>query len=214
MITYSINFRNGLAISPYTGWIGQITRAERAVKIAKHADEFGAFNYGSKEYEAQNYVPGGPLLTVPGLAGFQQSPWFVDRFHKRLEPADTGRHFLLFAKMPGRVGYFTDVDILVSAMDSEPVGTYAIEVPDKVAAVGSLQSLIAKEVLRFSGYFDDRTFHMLQDVPVNQLIDLPYVAWMHAHCVLPPGLHTYSIYGYAEPALEPHGQPKELPVRK
>lgn len=211
MVTYSINFKNGMAICPHTGWIGQIVRAERAVKIAKHTDDWVAFNYGSKEYEAQNYVSSGPLLTVPGLAVFHQHPWFVDRFHKPSPSVDTGRHFLLFSKRPGRIGYFTDIDILVAAMDSEPVGTVAVEVPDTMAAIGDLQRLIAKEVLRFSGYFDTRDFQMLENVPVNQLVDLPYLAFMQAHCILPSGLQTFSVYGYAEPQLAPSGKPDPLP---
>lgn len=213
MITYSINFKNGLAISPYTSWVGEIVSAEREVTIVKHSDEWAAHNYGGEKYEKQNYFPNGPLLTVPSLAQFQQFPWYTDRFHK-ISPVNLIRHFMFYSAKPGRVGYFTDIELVKSALDSEPVGTYAVEVPDKAAAVGDLQRLIAKEVLRFSGYFDTRDFQMLCDLPVNQLNDLPYVAWMRVHCVLPSGLQGFSVYGYAEPALEPHGQPKELPAKR
>ena len=214
MITFGLNFKNGMSIVQNSGWIGAVVSAERDVTIVKHADEWAGYNDCADKYEKQNYVPGGPLLTVPSLAQMQQYPWYNDRFHKQAPPVNTPRHFLIISATPGRVGYFTDIDLLQTAMVNEPVGTIALEMPDKVTAVGYLQRLIAREVLRFSGYFDTRDFAMLQDVYVNVLMDLHYYAWMKEHCVLPFGLQGFSEYGYAEPILGPKEQMKELPHKK
>lgn len=211
MIMFTINFKNGMAIFPNAGWMGTIVSAERDVTIVKHANEWPAFNYCVEKYERQNYVPGGPLLDVPSLAQMQQCPWYINRFHKPAVLENAVRHFVIISATPGRVGYFTDIDLLQTVMINEPVGTVALEMLDKVAVIRYLQSLIAKDILRFSGYFDTREFEMLQDVYVNTIMNLHYYAWMKEHCILPPGLQPFSPFGYAEPALSPAGTtPKKL----
>ena len=214
MITYALNFKNGMAIIQNAGWIGAIVSAERDVTIIKHADEWFGFNDCADKYEKQNFIPGGPLLTVPSLAQMQQYPWYTNRFHKQASPVNTVRHFVTISATPGRMGYFTDIDLLQTVMVNEPIGTITLEMLDKAATVGYLQRLIAREVLRFSGYFDTRDFAMLQDVCVNEFMDLNYCSWMKEHCVLPFGLQGFSRYGYAEPSLEPNEQMKELPPKK
>ena len=65
---------------------------------------------------------------------------------------------------------------------------------------------VAENILPFSGYFPTEKFRMVRNLPMNQMVTLPYLAFMQAHCILPSGLQTFSVYGYAEPQLMPSGK--------
>lgn len=207
----AVNAKNAFALLPDAAWLEQVVAAERNVKVKKFGDPVEAFNYAAQEYECDNYEPGGELLWVPTLAQMELSPCYRDRFHDNA-PVGGARNFLVISEASGLVAFLNDLEMLAAVFLDAPIGTVAWEVPDKLAAVRQVQKFVAKNVIPYGGYFPMDEFFMLKSLPVNKMVLLPYGAWMRANCILPPALHPYSLFGYADPVLNPTGiAPKMLP---
>ena len=145
------------------------------------------------------------------LAELEALPWYQDRYHDNT--IINGERFFVVIpeKDVGHVGIFTRLDLLASVFVDAPYGTEAWEAPDLAAAVARIQVYVAENILLFSGYFPMEKFRMIRDLPLNQMVSLPYLAWMQSYCVLPQGLQDFSLFGYAQPQLKPTGKPESPP---
>lgn len=209
---FCINGRHSMAVFANPGWIKPIVDAEKEVSVKKHYNAYEAYTHAARKYQSDNYVDGGELLPVPDLAWFELNPWYRDKFHDGALVSGN-RVFLVTSGAVGKVGIFTDLNLIGTVFIDAPVGTEAYEVPDVATAIGKIQTYVAENVLAFSGYFPIEEFRMLQNLPLNEMVQLPYGAWMRANCILPPALQPFSPFGYAEPSLSPAGTtPKPLPL--
>ncbi len=207
---YSVNFKGGAALVHDIGAVNTVIMSEREVTIEKHTNVFDAYAEMVRQYEDQNYVPGGNVMEIPSEDNFRCNAWWRDRNYLAV-PKGLPRQFVVFSAKPERVGYYCELDGMLVALLEEPVGTVAHEVDSYTGALNLVQKYIATNVGCFSGYFDAVTeFPMVRDLLPNCMVELPYLEWMHAHCVLPQGLQEFSRFGYAQPRLAPAGNPDPL----
>ena len=210
----TVNAKNAAALLPSAAWLQQVVAAEGFVSVKKFSNVYAAFDHVARVYQKQNYTPGGPKLWFPTLAELEAHPWYRDENHVDV-PVGGERFFVVIppreAGYVGHVGIFTRLDLLASVFIDAPYRTEAFEVQDLPAAVARIQSFIAENIMAFSGYFPMEEFSMVRCVPLNQMVALPYLAWMQANCVLPQGLQDFSLFGYAQPQLKPTGKPESPP---
>ncbi|MBR2183231.1 MAG: hypothetical protein IJ858_07400 [Acidaminococcaceae bacterium] len=201
----TVNAKNAAALLPNPAGLQQVAAAEKFVSVKKFHNVNEAFIHVAKRYEKLNYVPDGRGFWFPTLAEMETNPWYRDGYHDNTTVVGQ-RFFVVISEEEGHVGIFTRLDMLASVFVDAPCGTEAFEVPDLAAAVARIQMHVAENILPFSGYFPTEKFRMVRNLPMNQMVTLPYLAFMQAHCILPSGLQTFSVYGYAEPQLMPSGK--------
>lgn len=210
----TVNAKNAAALLPSAAWLQQVAAAERLVSLKKFSNANAAFDHVARVYQKQNYVPGGPELWFPTLAELESRPWYRDEHHLNIPPGGE-RFFVVIppkeAGYVGHMGIFTRLDLLASVFVDAPYRTEAFEAQDLPAAVARIQMFVSENIMAFSGYFPMEEFRMVRSIPLNQLVTLPYLAFMQKHCVLPQGLQDYSRFGYAQPQLAPSGKPNPLP---
>ena len=207
----SVNAKNAAAMLPGAAGLQQVVAAEKSVSVKKFYNVYAAFDHVAREYQKQNYRPGGPDLYFPSQEEMEINPWFRDRYHDNV-PASGDRFFVVTSGEAGHIGIFNRLDFLASVFIDAPVGTEAVEVPDLSAAVARVQTYVAENIMSFSAYVPAEQFRMVHALPLNEMVKLPYLAWMQAHCVLPQGLRGYSRFGYAQPPLAPVGKTGLLPA--
>ena len=206
----SVNAKNAAAMLPSVAGLPQVIAAEKNISVKKFYNVNAAFDHVAREYQKQNYRPGGPNLNFPSQAQMETNPWYRDQYHDNV-PASGDRFFVVISREAGHIGFFDRLDLLASVFIDAPVGTEAFEVSDLSSAVARIQAYVAEYILSFSGYFPVEQFRMVRALPLNQMVVLPYREWMRMNCILPPGLQPFSLFGYADPVLNPGGPPKPLP---